>query len=555
MKKLQAFRAGYLGQTGELLWIFLGAGAVLLLIAAANVANLLLVRAHGRNKEIVLRRALGAGGGRIARQLLTESATLAAFGGIVGLGIAAAALSVLAPLIPNGVLPGYVEPRISAAAYLFSLVVLGAVGLGIGLVPAAVSARVDIASRLREGSKAAAGGGLSRIRPQHLFVIAQVSLALALMVGAGLLTRSFQAQLGVDTGSEHIGVAAMSLQLPRARYDTNEAIQAFDRELERRLSAIPGVGAVSLSTDLPFRNGSSGAYIFREGDGPDDRIRFHWHAVSPGFFSTIGVDVLRGRAIDDTDVEDSTPVIVITETMERRIYGEESALGKTMHLRPDGSMPLEVVGIIEDVRFRDVTTSLLADANSPDGFFALRQRPSRRLEAAVRTSSDVATVMPILRSTVRELDPNLPVSQLAPLVDAWRSQTAMPRFAAFLMTVFSMLAAVVACVGIYGILAFTVGQRAREIAIRRAIGATGVSVARSVLGDGVKLALAGMTVGAAVAMFGSSVLEAFLFQVERSDPTTFISVGLGMVGFALVAAIVPALRAMKRHPAEALKAE
>ncbi len=552
--RLQGFRDGYLGDTGQLLWVFLGAGALLLLIAAANVANLLLVRAHGRTKEIVLRRALGAGGRRIAGQLLTESATLAVMGGVLGLFVASSSLSLLTPLIPDGVLPGYVEPRLSPAAFVFSLVALGVVGLGIGLVPAASSARVDLASRLRQSSKVSAGGP-GRFRPQHVFVVAQVSMALALMVGAGLLTRSFQAQLGVDTGVEYEGVGAMSLQLPRTRYDTDEAVRAFDRELERRLALLPGVSSVSLSSDLPFRNGSSGAYIFREGDGPDDRIRFHYHAVSPGFFETIGVELLRGRFLDETDVEGALPVVVITETMERRVYPDESAVGKTMYLRPDGTLPAEVVGVIADVRFRDVTTSLFADANSPDAFFPLRQRATLRLEAAVRTTAELSTVLPMMRSTVNELDPNLPVAQLAPMAEAFRTETAMPRFAAFLMTIFSVLAAVVACVGIYGILAFSVGQRSREIAIRRAIGATGGSVARSVVGDGVKLAAAGMVVGAGVAMFGSSVLEAFLFQVERSDPTTFVVVGLGMVAFALVAAIVPAVRATRRQPAEALKAD
>lgn len=551
--RLEGFRDGYLGDTGQLLWVFLGAGGLLLLIAAANVANLLLVRAHGRTKEIVLRRALGAGGRRIAGQLLTESATLAVMGGVLGLLFASVSLALLTPLIPEGVLPGYVEPRLSPSAFLFSLAALAVVGLGIGLVPAASSARVDMASRLRQSSKSSAGGG--RFRPQHLFVVAQVSLALALMVGAGLLTRSFQAQLGVDTGVDYDGVGAMSLQLPRTRYDTDEAVRAFDRELERRLALLPGVSSVSISTDLPFRNGSSGAYVYREGDGPDDRIRFHYHSVSPGFFETIGAELLRGRFLDDSDVENAPPVVVITETMEQRVYPDESAVGKTLYLRSDGTRPAEVVGVIEDVRFRDVTTSLLADANSPDAFFPLRQRAGLRLEAAVRTTSDLATVLPMMRSTVNELDPNLPVVRLAPLADAIRSETAMPRFAAFLMTVFSALAAVVACVGIYGILAFSVGQRSREIAIRRAIGATGGSVARSVAGDGVKLAAAGMVVGGAVALFGSSVLEAFLFQVERSDPATFLVVGLGMVAFALVAAVVPALRAVRRQPAEALKAD
>ncbi|MEM7416608.1 MAG: ABC transporter permease [Gemmatimonadota bacterium] len=553
--QLQEFRQGYLGTTGQLLWVLFGAGAVLLLIAAANVANLFLVRSHARTRELVLRRALGAAGSRIAGQLMVESFTLAFFGAVTGLAVAWLALQYLTPLIPAGVLPGYVDATLSVTAFVFSLFVLALVGLLVGLVPAASSARIDIATRLREGARSASGGGLKRLRPQHFFVVTQVALALVLLVGAGLMTRSFRAQLLVDTGAEMAGVTAMSLQLPRARYDTDESILAFTAELERRLSAIPGVTTTSISSDLPFRNGSSGAYIFRQGDGPEDRIRYHRHSASPGFFETLGVEVLRGRALDASDVEGRPTAIVITETMEGRVFPGENAVGKTMYLRPDGTLPVEVVGVVEDIRFRDVTTSLLADANSPDVFFSLRQRPSLGLEAAVRTALPADAVIPQMRSVVAELDPDLPAFDVGALEDAWREQTAVPRFAAFLMTLFSAVAALLSAVGIYGVLAFAVGERSREIAIRRAVGATGGAVARTVVGDGLKLAGVGLLAGIAFARLATGVLESFLFGVEVSDPLTFVSVGTGMVAFALAAAAVPALRASRRDPSDALNLE
>jgi putative ABC transport system permease protein len=549
------FRTGFLGATGGLLWILMGAGAVLLLIASANVANLLLVRSHRRTGEIVLRRALGAASGRIAVQLLTESVMLAVIGGVAGLALAVWALQVLGPMIPAGVLPGYVEPRLSATAFIFSLSVLALVGLLTGLVPAASSARLDIATRIREGARSASAGNPRSVRPQHVFVVAQIALALVLMVGAGLLTRSFRAQLGVDTGSDLSGVMAMSMRLPRSRYDTNETIWAFTAELERQVSAIPGVTSVSLSSDLPFRNGSSGAYIFRLGEGADDRIRFHRHYVTPGFFETLGIEVRQGRALDDGDIDGSLDVIVITQAMAERVYPGESPVGKVMTLRPDGTLAVEIVGVIEDVRFRDVTTSLMADANSPDVFFALRQLPPRSLEVAVRGSVDATSLLAAMRQTVAELDPDLPVYQLQPLAASWEALSATPRFAAFLMTLFSVLAAVLACVGVYGVLAFAVAQRSREIAIRLAIGASRGTVARSVIGDGLRLAAVGLVLGGLTAALGSRVLDSFLYGIEVTDPATFLSMGVGMVTVAVAAAVVPAVRAVRRDPAEALNAD
>ncbi len=549
------FREGYLGTTGSLLWILMGAGGVLLLIASANIANLLLVRSYGRTREIVLRRALGAESMRIASQLLTESLLLAAAGGVVGLGVAVAGLSVLGPMIPQGVLPGYVEPGLSSTAFFFSLAVLAFVGVSTGLVPAVASARLDIATRLREGARAPGGASLRRLRPQHVFVIAQVALALVLMVGAGLLTRSFRAQLAVDTGSEVAGVQAMRMQLPNSRYDSNETIWAFASELERQVAALPGVVSASLSSDLPFRGGSSASYIYKEGEGRDDRIRYHRHSVTSGYFETLGIELLEGRLIGDEDVAASVAVIVITAAMARRVYPGESAVGKIMSIASDGSAPVEIVGVVEDVRYRNLTTSLMVEANSPDVFFSYWQLPASGIEVAVRTRVEPASLGSSMRQVVADLDPNLPIFQLQPLVDSYRIQTATPRFAAFLMSLFSGLAALLACVGIYGVLAFAVAQRAQEIAIRRAIGASGGSVAGAVVGDGLKLAAIGLVIGGASAVVASRLLESFLFGVETSDPLTYISVGGAMVAVAVIAAAIPAVRAAQRDPAEALNSE
>ncbi len=552
--QIQSFRDAYLAGTGGLLWVLLGAGVVLLLIAAANVSNLLLVRSHARTREIVLRRALGAGSGRLAGQLLTEGMVLATLGGVVGMALAVLGLEVLTPMIPGGVLPGYVEPHLSTTTFLFSLAILGVVGTFMGLAPAASTARVEIASTLRDGGHGATGSR-RRLRAQHGFVVAQVAMALVLMVGAGLLTRSFRAQLAVDTGTELEGVVAMRLSLPSHRYDA-DGRRRFVAEMERLAGELPGVASASVSLDLPFRGGSYGAYVFRQ-DGLDERIRFHRHMVTPGYFETLGIDLVAGRLISEDDRGDAPGVGVITEAMARRVFPDESPIGQTMYLRPGGDpdMAFEVVGIVEDVRYRDLTTSLMADRNSPDIFLSYYQIPSSTIEVAARVRGDPGAYISQLRSLAATLDPDLPVFQAQPLADAYRAETATPRLAAFLMGLLGTLALILACVGIYGVLAFTVGQRAQEIAIRRAIGANASRVARGVLGDSLRLVVVGLAVGGVGAMLGAPVLEGFLFAVPPTDPVTFVSVGGAMVAVALLAAVIPAMRAASRDPAEVLASE
>jgi putative ABC transport system permease protein len=553
--QIQGFREAYLDTTGELLWVLLGAGAVLLLIAAANVANLLLVRAHGRTKEIVLRRALGAESRRVAGQLLTETMVLAVMGGVAGLGLAYVGLQALGPMIPQGVLPGYVDVELSARTFGFSLAVLGVVGVFMGLVPAAASSRLEIATTLRESGRSAAGS-LKRFRAQHLFVVAQVGLALVLMVGAGLLTRSFRAQLGVDTGSSIENVVAMRVSLPAARYPDNESRRIFANEIERLASELPGVTSASISSRLPFRGGSSGAYVFKQ-TALDERIRFHRHSVAPGYLETVGIELSAGRFISNSDLDAAAAVGVITEAMVQRVFPGENPIGQTMYLRPGGDpdMGFEIIGVVKDVRYRDLTTSLLAERNSPDVYFAYDQLPTPTIEVAVRVQGEPASYVTQLRGLAAQLDADLPVFDIQPLIEGYRAQTAVPRFAAFLMSLFSALAVILACVGIYGVLAFAVGQRAQEIAIRRAIGATAPSVAKRVVADALKLSSIGLVAGGVGAVWGSRVLENFLFEVPRRDPVTFGMVGGAMVAVAVLAAVIPAVRAARRDPAEILGAE
>lgn len=544
--------------TARLLWVLLGAGGLLLLIAAANVANLLLVRAHARTREIVVRRALGAGAGRVARQLLTESLVLALMGGAVGLALGAWGLSLLVRFTPEGVLPVYATPSLNPQVFAYSLIVLAGAGMLAGLAPAVAGARVQIAAGLREGGRGETpgGGGIRRLRGGHVFVVLQVALALALLVGAGLLVRSARAQLAVDPGFDVDALVAFRVSLPRTRYPSRAEITGFTQALLSRVRETPGVQSASVSSNLPFRGGNSGVFVHTDRE-PATAVRVWYHLVSPATMQTLGVRLKSGRFFTPGDDSGAPGVTVISETMARRVFPGENPIGRTIYLGRDSSTEngAEVVGVLDDVRYRNLTEDLMAAANSPDVYYSILQIPARTLEVAVRVSGDPSAAIRSLRGVVAALDPSLPVYQANPVKDDWRAQTARPRFAAFLMAVFSALAAVLACVGIYGVLAFSVGRRSREIAVRRAVGASASDVAREVVVGGLRLAAVGLAVGVLLSLAGGRVLRGLLFGVEPTDPWTIASVVGVMAAVALAAAAVPAWRAMRRDPAEVLNSE
>lgn len=555
--RLLTFREGYLDTTGDLLWILFGAGLLLVVIAGANVANLLLVRAHARTRELTVRRAMGADSGRITGQLLTESVALATIGGILGLLGAGWALRAALPLVPEGVLPSYAEPGVSLRAFGFTMAVLAFVGLASGLVPALTSARRDLASTLRSGRGSLAGRGN---RAQKAFVVTQVGLALMLLVGAGLLTRSLRAQLAIDPGLEIEGVHALRVSPPRERYPDGESLRIYADELTRRVSEVPGVSEVALSSDFPFRGGSSGAYTMRP-DDPETLIRIHRHSVSPGFFDLLEVEILAGRVFTLADDAEAPGVVVVTEAFVERVFPEDpapaAAIGRQVWVgNPNDPENLaEIVGVVENVRFRNLTQSMMDGPNSPDQFFALAQVPSRTHEVSFRVAGDEGAAVAGVRRAVQELDPSTPPFGLAALRELYDNQTAMPRLAAVLMGAFSVLALSLASVGIYGVLTFTVGQRGPEIALRRALGADAGDVARSVVWDAVKLAGVGVVVGGLAAFFAGDLLESLLYQVQAGDVTTLAVTGVALLAVAAVAAAVPAVRAARKAPADALSAE
>lgn len=556
--RIETARAGYLGDTERLLWILFAAGLLLLVIAGANVANLLLVRSHGRAREMVVRRALGAGSGRITGQLLAESVLLAGVGGLLGCLFAMWALPALVASLPDGTLPGYVSAGLDLRVFGFVLAGLASVGVFTGLLPAVTSARSELAGVLR--SHAAGSVGNQRHGAQRLFVVTQVALAAVLVVGAGLLSRSFAAHLAVDPGFEAEGRYVFTLSPPRERYPTGDDTRRFAAEVERALRGVAGVEGAVLASDVPFRGGSRGSYIVRP-DAPDDLIRYHHHAVQPGYFETLGARFVAGRDLAASDVADGPGVAVVTATMVRRVFPQLAdpgdGVGRTVYIGPtdDPENAVEIVGVVDDIRFRDLTESMMADGNSPDVFFAFEQLPPRSMEVVFRLTGDPASVLPALRRAVQEVDPAVPVADPAWLADGIAAQTATPRMATVLMGAFGLLATVLACVGVFGVLSFTVSERSRELAVRRALGAEAGAVARQVVGQGVRLALAGLALGIGAAALGAGQLRALLFEVQVRDPVSYLAAAVLLAGVIVVAATIPALRAARQEPASVLRGE
>jgi len=544
-------RDAYMGSAQTLVVLVFAATGLLLLIAGANVANLLLVRTMGRGNEVLLKKALGAGSVRLAGQFLTESMVLASLGAVAGLGLGIWGAQALAAAMPPTLLPAYVEIRPDLGVFLMAVGLMTLVGVLAGLAPALMAARSDLAVGLREGHQ----GGLGRRRSliQKGLVVFEVALALLLMVGAGLMTRSFSAQLDVQPGFDHEDLYAFRMTLPPEPY-SGDALRAAMQEIEELLEAVPGVTGVTYGSSAPLRGGFSATYLFVEGASAEDRIRFYIQRVAPDWMETLGTRILRGRALEMADLE-HPEVTVISNALAERFFPGQNPVGQTIRVgRPDG-LQLAIVGVAEDVRYRDLTTDLLAGADDPDIYLPWDRFATRTVDVVLRTATDPTTFGRTVREIVSGFDPDLSVFQAQPLSQNLRSQTDQARFGTVLLGSFSGLAALLALVGIYGVLAFSVDQRRHEIAVRMAIGAEAVRVRRMVVGQGMRLAVGGITLGLAAAFLASRSLEAFLYAVEPVDLGTYATVStlMAMIGF--FAAWLPALRATRVDPNRALNTE
>ena len=531
------------------LLVLMGVVALVLLIAAANVANLLLARAKAREREIAIRTALGAGRGRLVRQLLSESVLLSGLGGALGVLLARWLLEVL-PALAAGDIPRLSSVRVDLTVLAFTAAVAVATGLVFGLAPAWQAARLDTVHGLREGGRGSAGPAARRLRAG--LTTAEVALALVVLVGAGLLVQSLVRLLHVDAGFVADNLLTFNVQMLGPR--TPERRAALAGEVVSRIARLPGVEAAGGGTGLPPLTPQRATSFAAEGvseSGPEAR-RAYFIAVTPDYFRALGARVREGRAFADTDGAGAPEVVLLNRSLARRLYGGGTAVGRRIRLvNPEqGGGWRTVVGVVDDVRY-----SGLDDPGEAALYTPFAQTPFLWTYVMVRTAVPPMTVAGAVREAVRAVDPGVEAAGVRPMTEVVADTVAQPRFNVLLLSAFATLALVLAAVGIYGVVSYSVAQRTREIGIRMALGATPGHVLRLVTGEGLRLALAGVLVGLAGAAAATRVLTTLLFEVRPTDLVTHVGAAALLVLVAAAASALPALRATRVAPVSALRME
>jgi putative ABC transport system permease protein len=537
------------GDLRPALMLLLGAVAFVLLIACGNVANLLLARAAGRQKEIAVRRALGAPRGRLLRQLLTESVLLAALGAVLGVLLAYWGVRGLVASLPANV-PRADEIRVDGVVLAFTGGLAVLTGLLFGIAPAWKISTGGVQGALREEGRGTVGPAHHRLR--HTLVVTEIALALVLLVGAGLLVRSFVRVLGADAGFRAEGVLTASLPLPQARFPEEAQRAAFVRQVVERVKAVPGVQAASAA--LPLLGGwqSSFALEGRPEAAPGQSPSADVTRVTPDYFRAMGLRVLAGRVFTERDTAAAPPVAVVDETFVRAHYPGESPLGKRMRFGGRSPAPdvkwLEIVGVVGHVKNYGVD-----QASRVEVYLPYDQSPVTGVTLIVRAEKDPAALSSALRESVKAVDPDVPVYAMRTLSELVSDRTAQRRLAVILITVFAAVALLLAAVGIYGVMSYAVAQRTQEIGIRMALGAERHDILRMVLRHGSLMAVTGIALGVVAALVLARLITSLLFQVSATDPPTFSVVPLVLIGIALLACYIPARRATRVDPLVALR--
>ncbi|HJR05678.1 MAG TPA: ABC transporter permease [Pyrinomonadaceae bacterium] len=546
------------GDIKPALLVLLGAVGFVLLIACANVANLLLARAAVRQKEISIRVALGASRLRLVRQFLTESVLLAVLGGGVGLLLSLWGVSLLKAFIPENI--SQVEAiTIDARVLAFTLLVSLLTGLIFGLAPATQASNLNLNETLKEGGRdSAAGSRGNRIR--NLLVVTEVAVSLVLLIGAGLLINSFMRLRNVDPGFRADNLLTMQVELPELKYPEHAQRTNFYNELLRRIEALPGVKSVAVTTNLPLyaQGNSIGVSIEGRPDpapGQGKRPSVTTRVVSPNYFQTMGIALLQGRGFSDQDKVDSPAVAVISETMARRFWPDQDPTGRRLTSgSPTSTDPndwITVVGVVKDVR----QFELISEAKQQMYLSYVQADFFAPNDLVVRTDLEPLSLASAVRRAVWEVDKDQPVSKIRTMEEIVSESVARQRFSMLLLGIFATLALVLAAVGIYGVMSYSVAQRTREFGIRMALGAQRSDVLKLAVGQGLKLVLVGIVIGLGAAFVLTRVMSSLLFGVSATDPVTFITISLVLVGVAVLASFVPALRATKIDPMDALRYE
>jgi putative ABC transport system permease protein len=556
--RLVSLHSFLIGPVRPALLALIGAVLFVLLIACANVANLLLSRAVARQREMAVRAALGAGRGRIVRQLLTESALLGLAGGALGLLFAWWGVRFLMSGVPVGTVSTVLGDRgvnIDVRMLGFTLLVSLLTGLIFGLAPALHISKTDLNETLKEGGRGSSGASGGR-RLRNVLVVAEVALSVVLLVGAGLMIRSFAGLLTVNPGFDQRGLLTANLSLPPAKYAADAQVTTFYDQFLERVHNVPGVQHVGLTSHVPLSGSNRVRSVEIDGrpvppgqNGPTANYR----VVSPDFFNALGVPLKGGRFFADQDSAGTAGVVIVNETLVRRYFGGGEALGKRLRrINPDGEpLPwLQIVGVVGDIRH-----SSLQMPPSPEFYVPYAQNPSRDLSVIVRSASDPTALAPSVTRAVFDLDKEQSLQNVRTMEQVMADSLALSRFSMYLLGIFSVIAVALAAVGIYSVISYSVTQRTHEIGICMALGAQSPYIMKLIVGQGMRLALVGIGIGLAASVGLMGLLGGLLYGVGATDPVTLGATALLLGLVALVACLLPARRATRVDPLTALRYE
>jgi putative ABC transport system permease protein len=538
------------GEIRPILVVLFAAVAFVLLIACANVANLLLSRAAARQKELALRAALGASRLRLVRQMLTESVLLSLMGGALGVFLAYWGIQLLIGLGPDNI-PRLNEVTLDLRVLVFTFGISLLTGVLFGLIPALQASRPDLNDALKEGSRGSTGGRSGTFR--NIFVVAEVSLALVLLIGAGLMIRSFLRLQSVETGFNPQNVLTMRAQLPKKKYPDEHQIVEFFKKAQDHIAALPGVQAVGAISYLPLNGGLASRDGFKipgqpaplPGQEPGVEVR----VITPGYFKAMGIPLLKGRLLDERDVKGSR-VLLINETIAKKYFAGVDPIGKQLEVSWDGSGPDEIVGVVGDIR-----EGALNKEPEPAIYWSHARETYSGMALVVRTSGDASRFASAVQKEIRAIDPEQPIADVRTMDQVIAKSITRPRFNTLLLTIFAGVALVLASVGLYGVMNYSATQRTHEVGIRMALGATRTDIMKLVVGNGMMLTLAGIVIGVVASVALTRVMANLLFGITATDLTTFVAVSAVLAAVAFIANYIPARRATRVNPVIALRYE
>jgi putative ABC transport system permease protein len=550
--RLKPLQRVIVGDVRTALLVLLGAVGLVLLIACANISNLLLARATSRGKEIAVRMALGAGRARILRQLISESAVLGLLGGAAGVLLAYWGVHALVSFLPENI-PQVNTIRIDGSVLIFALMLSILTSVIFGLAPAFFAAGSNVQATLKESASHSSEGGVRRLARSFL-AVAEVAMAMVLLVAAGLLLRSFAALSAVNLGFDVARVVKADIQLPQFQYSKPEQWAAFGDELLRRLQSQPGMRDCAIGIPLPLNKQGFAPLPFEMmGHGalpkgtPESA---HYVSISPAYFQVMGIPLLRGRAFTERDISSAPRVTIISEALAQRFFPNEDPLGKKLifSFPPNPGIPREIVGVVGNIRDASV-----GEEPGPMMYVPFDQSPFWGAEVAVRTNLSAGSVAATIRHEVDGIDKDLPVTDVASLSERMDASVAQPRFRTWLIASFGVMALVLAAAGIFGVISYSVSRRTLEIGVRMSLGATPSNVMRLVLSESARLVLIGLAVGIPIALGLGRFLSNLLYGVRAADPTTFAAVALLLIVVGTAAAYIPARRAVRVDPLIALR--